>query len=351
MPRNISVIGRKPNLVDLTLPIRQGVKEYQFFVADNFDSSFFKFATIPVTGKISSTVSNVGFVGNAFRGLTRFLFNPSDYSDEVVLQTTISLVNALRADYEAHRVLVGGGVHGVADGINTITAPAASNLASLLLLVNDIATQYEAHRILTLPALNAHTVADALNALTATIPATTASEATALALDIQTQYNAHRILTLPTLNTHGVADAINNTSVLLTVKTFDDTKIFFLRIKQIQNDGTVGPFEAMHVVLPYSSTPNRGFSLVGSVPQAANLSSSLEIQLPMQCNEWGIVNTNNIIPLVLSFEPGMNEVVISPKSTFEYRRVYTKITQLFIRGDGGDADLSAMFTVFNNINK
>ena len=59
-------------------------------------------------------------------------------SDAASLAALIVQLNAIRAAYEAHRVLVSGGVHGAADSINIVTAPAATDLDSAVALINDL---------------------------------------------------------------------------------------------------------------------------------------------------------------------------------------------------------------------
>lgn len=73
-------------------------------------------------------------------------------------------------------------------------------------LLNDAVTQYEAHRVLT--AGGVHGAADTVNAITATSPATTEAEAIALANDLKAKYNAHRVLTDG--GVHGAPDSVNS---------------------------------------------------------------------------------------------------------------------------------------------
>jgi hypothetical protein len=82
------------------------------------------------------------------------------------LDTAIALLNDIKTQYEAHRVLTAGSVHGAADSTNVVTAADATNLATLITLADDLRTQYEAHRVLTAGAV--HGAADTTNAVTAT---------------------------------------------------------------------------------------------------------------------------------------------------------------------------------------
>jgi len=73
--------------------------------------------------------------------------NPIVAADATDLATLITLLTEFRANYEAHRILVGGGpVHGSADSTNAITAPVPTDLDTCVTLVKDIILQYEAHR-------------------------------------------------------------------------------------------------------------------------------------------------------------------------------------------------------------
>lgn len=68
-------------------------------------------------------------------------------ADATDLASLIVLLNEAAADYEAHRILVGGGpVHGSADATHAITAPAAADLATADALLMDLARQWYLHR-------------------------------------------------------------------------------------------------------------------------------------------------------------------------------------------------------------
>lgn len=120
------------------------------------------------------------------------------------LDLAITLVNELKTDYEAHRILTAGSVHGAADTTNVVSASDATDLASALTLANEIKTDYEAHRVLT--AGSVHGAADSTNAVTAA-DATTLATLITLVNDIRTQYEAHRVLIAG--GVHGAADNTN----------------------------------------------------------------------------------------------------------------------------------------------
>lgn len=80
MARSFSVYRRLPGILDLTIRSRPGVKEYQFKAATNFDAAFNLFQVVPAAGMVSYTIPNVGTYDSQFRNLTRFAFNPNDYT-------------------------------------------------------------------------------------------------------------------------------------------------------------------------------------------------------------------------------------------------------------------------------
>lgn len=134
----------------------------------------------------------------------------------------LTLALDLKAKFNAHIVLTTGGVHGAADSTNTTTspapvwvhgaadatnivaAPAATNLATAITLLNELRGDYEAHRILV--AGGEHGAADATNALTAPA-ATDGATAAALANDLKAKFNSHRVLV--TASVHGSQDTTN----------------------------------------------------------------------------------------------------------------------------------------------
>ena len=83
MARSLSVFRRRPKVVDLNLRARPGIKEYQFKAAANFDAAFILFDTVPFGGKMSAGIVDSGPDNGQFRGLTRFIFNPADYTATV----------------------------------------------------------------------------------------------------------------------------------------------------------------------------------------------------------------------------------------------------------------------------
>jgi len=125
------------------------------------------------------------------------------------LEMAMRLANELKVDYEAHRVLTAGGVHGAADTTNTITSPDASDLSSLITLANELRTDYEAHRVLI--AGSVHGSADNTNAVSAAA-CSDLDTAVVLLKDIKAKYEGHRINTSGTPAVHGAQDTTNYVS-------------------------------------------------------------------------------------------------------------------------------------------
>ena len=123
-----------------------------------------------------------------------------------------------------------------------------------------------------------------------------------------------------------------------------DTTPIYIKYAPVSISNTTGTYSAIHVVLPYSNTPNRSFVMRGTFP-----ASSLEIQLPMTCNDFRIQN-ESAVNLLVAFEPGGTEYAITPNANGPTTLVqtYTSISQIFIHGNAGTALGSAIFTERNN---
>lgn len=199
MARNLSLYRRRPGLVDIVFPARPGAASYLFEVASNWDTAMASFQVVPAFGYRSPGVPEQGSVGSQFRGKTRFLFNPSDYTG-------------------------------------------------------------------TVPAMN-------------------------------------------------------------------DSKPFYVRITQTNVDGSTLPAEAQHLILPYSSAPNRPLVLRGTAPAAADITGSIEVQLPMQCRNARF-QVDGAGDAFVAFEPVGPEVRV-PSLSVEFSTVeltYAAFSQVFLRG-------------------
>jgi hypothetical protein len=80
MPRSISVYRRRANLIDMNWPSRVNVQSYILKAATNFDGVFSSFANVSANGFRSKSVVDYSFTSEQFRGKTRIMFNPTDFS-------------------------------------------------------------------------------------------------------------------------------------------------------------------------------------------------------------------------------------------------------------------------------
>jgi hypothetical protein len=141
----------------------------------------------PGAGFTNFTGGNLNMIAGAYGGTA---------------STIVAFTNALRTAYEAHRVLTTGGVHGAADGVNTVGA-ASTDLPTAITLLNDIKAKYNLHHVYVVSSV--HAGAGDPNTVTAG-DATDLATAIVLAEDIKLMYNAHRI---NVTSVHGIADNTN----------------------------------------------------------------------------------------------------------------------------------------------
>lgn len=131
------------------------------------------------------------------------------FVDRVRVQdlSILTLLNEAVLDYEAHRVMVAGGVHGAADATNVITVQSpATTEAEAVALAKDLKDRYNAHRVLT--GGGEHGAADNTNSIVAADPSNWATVLTLVdEFKNTTGFNAHIILTAG--GVHGAADTVN----------------------------------------------------------------------------------------------------------------------------------------------
>jgi hypothetical protein len=127
--------------------------------------------------------------------------------------------------------------------------------------------------------------------------------------------------------------------------SLDDTKPIWLRIQQVNVDGTTGPDEAFHLVPPYNPQGRKAVVLAGNAPNGASLAASLEIQLPHQMQGIELQN-NGANDLYVAFEPGGPEFKVPPLTTgFTNLSVnYPTVSQLFVRGSGAVVAFAAVMS-------
>jgi hypothetical protein len=112
--RPVSIIRRKPNLVDLVTPIVQGQDQYKFKWASNFDGSFTTFLTTTNTGYVDPSVDlrqQSVMPGNNVRAI----FDPATFS----IPDT--------APFWLQYVPVTGGIDGTASGLLLVLPPTYGN--------------------------------------------------------------------------------------------------------------------------------------------------------------------------------------------------------------------------------
>lgn len=167
------------------------------------------------------------------------------------LDLAIALVNDLRTQYEAHRVLVGGGpVHGSADATNTIAAPLATNLATAITLANDIKAKYNAHRVDVSGAPAIHGAADNTNVVSSP-NATVLSDLITLVNEIRVDYEAHRQLIAG--GVHTAADATNIVTAP-TVGSTTQVHVFTAAQIPLQTTAAIGAVTTLGTVAATATT-------------------------------------------------------------------------------------------------
>lgn len=91
MPRQMSIVRRRPGNVDLTTPDIGGsppIVEYRFRVSTNFDAAPTNIQDVPRRGLRSASAVDNGYNDSRFKGKVRFLFNPVDYAASGILDTS-----------------------------------------------------------------------------------------------------------------------------------------------------------------------------------------------------------------------------------------------------------------------
>jgi len=137
----------------------------------------------------------------------------------------------------------------------------------------------------------------------------------------------------------------------IAVPAVADSVPFFIQVTPVLASGAPGTAEAMHLIMPYNPVPFRAIVLHGTVPAGADITASLEIQLPMQCNDFQISNDggNN---LYVAYDRFGAEFGIQPVTTIfkTMEQRTTSVTQIFVRGEngGGGTEMNATFTLRNN---
>jgi hypothetical protein len=130
--------------------------------------------------------------------------------------------------------------------------------------------------------------------------------------------------------------------------SFSDADYLWLKIQPIDNAGVVGTDEAIHLVLSYSSQPRRPVVLRGAAPSGATVANSLEINLPLQCQNVNIENDGSV-DLFVAFDKGGPEFRVPPFSTTgpQFNTTFPAFSQVFVRGVAGTPTFSLVVSLRN----
>jgi len=163
-----------------------------------------------------------------------------------------ALLDELKVDYEAHRILTGGSVHAGTDAVNVITAANATTKALAVLLANDLSAimQVNFANISTHHGLSDTAGIAALLALGVLDGDSTWAEIAAVADGIRVNYEAHRVLTAGSV--HGGVDSTNTVTAAAVgaVQTAVNTGLD--ELKADFNAHIVEPTGAWHYVVDNS---------------------------------------------------------------------------------------------------
>lgn len=129
-----------------------------------------------------------------------------------------------------------------------------------------------------------------------------------------------------------------------TVPAVDDTKPFWIRIAPVSLSGVVGPDEAIHLVLPFSSTPNRAYNIAGDVGL-----TSVELQLPLQSSNpiFEVPGSNS---LFLAFDPNGYEFMVPNMGVdfSDYRAAFQTFSEIHVRGSAAPTKFYASFRLLSS---
>jgi hypothetical protein len=151
----------------------------------------------------------------------------------------------------------------------------------------------------------------------------------------------------------GVEQFRNKTRFLFAPSDYPpmvDNAPIWIRFRQIDVDGTVNPFEAIHLVLPYDSGPRPPVILNGNAPAAATIAGSLELQLPHHVNSIFLTNNDPANSLFVSFNSYAPEIEVTPlvANFVPLSSDLPMFNQLFVRGAGGIVNFTASVALVNS---
>lgn len=131
--------------------------------------------------------------------------------------------------------------------------------------------------------------------------------------------------------------------------SLSDTAPLWLKIIPVDMSGVDGTAEAAHLVLPYSTQPNRAVVVSGVAPGAASIAGSLELQLPGQCQNLHAA-VDGAAPMLLAVEPGGAEfrVMTEPGQHITLTTTLQSFSQVFVRGDTVDTEFGLIMALRDN---
>jgi hypothetical protein len=155
---------------------------------------------VDITGVLTRVTAEDGYYPPQTPNPRPFLLGPPPPPS---LSDLIALANSLKLEINDHEQNFGGPFHVIPDGINTIIAPNAVDLATAIVLLDAIRPAYEAHRVL-VGFFQVHLIPDSVNAIVAA-PAVDLVSAVALANDLRSKYNLHNTQ----VGVHPLNDLVN----------------------------------------------------------------------------------------------------------------------------------------------
>ena len=148
-------------------------------------------------------------------------------------------------------------------------------------------------------------------------------------------------------NSYGDGNYKNQTRFLFNPADYalNDASPIWIQIAPVTVAGVVGATEALHLILPYNSQPNRSVVVAGTAPNAADVAGSLELQLPMQCNNMR-VQVDGIPNLHLAFDRSGPEQIVT--SVVAVSKTFDSFYQVFVRGAGATTAFNLTAALRNN---
>ena len=153
-----------------------------------------RFFTPNTQTEVMKACSPTANVGIHLANDTTNVVTSANATDQATLNT---LLNEIKADYNAHRVSTT--FHSVADNTNAVTSADATDLATSLTLANEIKADYNAHRT----QATIHPYNDYNNEVTSA-DSTDLATAETLANEIKADYNAHLTATANYFTIYGI---------------------------------------------------------------------------------------------------------------------------------------------------